>query len=188
MPTSFVVPDRLPKSQRRPSLLLHPQIPVPMHGVAPRLVMPNAWWVTIRRDALAKYGQFCWACGYPNSANPIRQVMDIHETYHINYFSGRMVFLEAVVLCYFCHSYIHMGRTNELQRTKKMTTRVYKMIVKHGTRVLKEAGLSASQQPQYRGRAAPWAAWRLVVGTQEFPPAYANQRDWEAAYRNTAAS
>jgi len=133
-------------------------------------------------EAFGKLGPFCWACGYPHSANPIRQILDIHETYDINYLKGRMVFKEAVVLCYFCHSYIHMGRTNELVATGQMTKCVYKMIVKHCTKVLREAKLNLPLP--YAGRHAPWSSWRLVVGDQEFPPTYAIPEDWKAAYRS----
>lgn len=169
MPTSFVVPDRLPKHVRRPDLLLHPQIPVPLHGTAPRVVMPNVWWTRTRRVALSTHGHFCWACGYPGAANPIRQIMDVHECYDIDYRRGRMVFKEAVVLCYFCHSFIHLGRTSTLIEKGEITRRVGRMIVRHCQKILREAKLPIAPN-HYSGPTAPPHLWRLVVEGKEYPP------------------
>lgn len=46
-----------------PSILLHGNIPKPMHGTAPRVVLGQAWWNKERQAAYASTNYCCEACG-----------------------------------------------------------------------------------------------------------------------------
>lgn len=48
---------------RYPWLLLHPNIPKPLHGLAPRVIKGEKWFNQTKREAKAKLNQHCWACG-----------------------------------------------------------------------------------------------------------------------------
>lgn len=181
MVTSFIIPDRLPPSQRRPQLLLHPTIPEPLHGTNPRTILGDKWWDTIRKAAYEKYDNHCWACGYHASANTVRQTLDAHESYSIDYRRGKMVFVEAVALCYFCHAFIHSGRTMALLEEGRITKAVFNLVAKHGKAILKEANLHTP--PPYRGPNVAWGRWRLVIDGTEYPPVYQSREAWLAAYQ-----
>ncbi|MGB5770131.1 MAG: hypothetical protein WBM32_09705, partial [Crocosphaera sp.] len=46
-----------------PWLLFHPNIPKPLHGLAPRVIKGDKWFNQTKQETKAKLNQHCWACG-----------------------------------------------------------------------------------------------------------------------------
>ena len=93
-----------------PWLLFHPNIPKPLHGLAPRIILGETWWQTTKKEAKAKLNQHCWACGIHKSSSKYHQWLEAHECYSINYGLGRVEYVGTCALCHACHNYIHDGR------------------------------------------------------------------------------
>jgi len=160
----------------RPEVLLLPNIPKPLHGVAPRVVMGSKWWNEIRQAAYESTDHHCVACMVHKTKARGRQWMEAHEVYRTDYKLGRLYFIEAIPLCNFCHSYIHSGRLQALLEKNQITQQRYVAIIQHGERVLANAGLMKPKQ--YDGPIAEWGKWRLVVGGRMFRPKFKSLEEW----------
>lgn len=165
----------------RPELLLHPCIPQPLHGCAPRVVLGGPWWNKVRQEAYRSTDFHCAACGVPKHLAQFVQHLEAHEVYEIDYLMGLSVFVEVVPLCNCCHSYIHGGRLSWLLETGKITHARYASVIQHGERVLRVAKLPLRKV--YNGPCADWSSWRLVIDGKEYRPLYKNQQEWEAAHK-----
>lgn len=190
---------------RRPELLAHPNIPKPLHGVAPRVVMGRKWWDEKRQEAYAKGGYRCWACGVHKDDALIRNWLEAHESYSIDYEKGIVELHEIVALCHACHSFIHSGRLWALLKSGEITESRFEMIVSHGLRVLREAGikpwwgtmmnilqfeqrlpdwgaLDQVEIPEEELIVAAWDEWRLVIDGKSFGPKHESFADWKEHY------
>lgn len=182
MPIDFDKARQINMVLPRPELLLHRQIPKPLHGMAPRIILGQAWWDKERFAAFAKTGKKCAACGVhaAQQKGDGNYYLEGHEVYEINYRAGRMTYLEAVGLCNYCHNYIHKGRFEALRRQHKISLQTFAAIINYGDKVLKDAGLKPL--PVYKGKCADWPAWRLVINGKEYGPAFKSEREWSSAY------
>ena len=45
-----------------PTILLHPNIPKPLHLVAPRTVLGEAWWKSVKKKVKREANGRCQAC------------------------------------------------------------------------------------------------------------------------------
>jgi len=168
--------------QREPKVLLHPQIPKPMHGIAPRVVLGEEWWDQERRKAYASTNYHCVACGVHKTQALEHQWLEGHEYYTIDYAFGRMRYHFAVPLCHYCHNYIHQGRMEMLLEDKQMTQLKYDSIIHHGNKILRAAKLKKPKP--YNGPCAKWADWRLVVYGVEYPPLIKSYTEWMKKYQS----
>lgn len=173
-----------------PSILLCPNIPKPMHGVAPRVVLGSKWWNAERRAAYKTTAYHCKACGVHKSVAQSRQWMEGHELYDIDYQKGRMVYIKTVPLCHFCHNYIHDGRMIALLRKGELSQAKFAAIIQHGDDVLFRAKLqrptkhdreTAMIEAILAGEVAAWKDWRLVVNKKEYPPKFKTEAQWRKA-------
>lgn len=162
--------------QRRPEVLLHGNIPSPLHGVAPRVLLGSKWWDKTRREAYKSTYYHCVACGVYKLNAQFRRWLEGHELYDIDYLLGRSYYLETVPLCHCCHNYIHSGRLSALLEAGKITHQKYAAIIQHGDNILRQAGLV--KPLPYAGPFADWKDWRLVLLGKEYPPIYSNQAEW----------
>lgn len=190
----------------RPELLLHPQIPRPMHGVSPRNIMGQDWWDEQRRAVYAGNNHCCWACGDDGP-------LEAHECYDVDYERARMTFKEVVALCSDCHTFIHLGRAGSLVGSGKMTEREFKRIVRTKYLWLKKHNLLPGWQfyltlsslsksyiiskPQWLKRILaegltiprpvypqqPWETWRMVFNGVEYTPTYHTDEEIRQAYK-----
>lgn len=169
-----------PLFKLRPEVLVGPNIPKPLHGVAPRTVLGAKWWNATKKAAYAYTDNRCLACGTHASACKYRQWMEAHEVYDIDYVAGRMLYVETVPLCHLCHCYIHDGRLRWLMFIGKLHFGKFAQVMQHGDKVLTEAGLPPRLPYEVRdlqfvegiitGSYAAWLNWRLVVDGKEYPP------------------
>ena len=160
----------------RPEVLLLPNIPKPLHGVAPRAVLGSKWWNEVRQAAYESTDYHCIACGVHKTRARGRQWMEAHEVYRTDYIIGRLYFIEAIPLCNYCHSFIHSGRLQALLDRNQITQQRYVAVIQHGERVLAKAGLVKPKQ--YDGPMAEWGKWRLVVGRRMFRPKFKSLEEW----------
>lgn len=175
--------ERLVK--RKPELLLCPNIPKPMHGLAPRVVLGQSWWDKTRREAYKSNLYHCLACGVYKYKARYRQWLEGHEIYETDYLLGRHYYVETVPLCHLCHNYIHSGRLEALREEGRITHTKYRAVVEHGDSILDAAGLPRPKP--YEGPTADWEDWRLIVEvegrTKEFEPLYKTFDEWRKAHR-----
>lgn len=158
-----------PPFKRRPEILLCTQIPEPLHGLAPRVVLGSKWWNETRKAAYESTGFHCAACGvYKTLAKGIQR-LEGHEVYDTDYVRGRMTYLETVPLCHYCHSYIHCGRLRYLLERGEVSHQTYTAIIQHGDRVLQEAGL-VKPDPILCGSFVGWDDWCLVINGKKYKP------------------
>jgi len=88
-------------------ILTMPNIPAPLHQLAPRTVMGATAWNHMRKKCYFDAGYKCQACGKELG----RGECDAHELYTINYITGESRFERCVCLCHTCHRLgIHSGR------------------------------------------------------------------------------
>lgn len=166
-----------PPFKTRPEILLCPNIPMPMSGVAPRVVMGQEWWDEVRRAAYRSTMYRCLACGVRSSEAKGHEWLEAHELYDLDYLGGRMVYVETVPLCHYCHSFIHDGRLYALYQKGEITFKEYQAVIDHGKGVLKAAGLKV--RPVYSGPVADWGEWRMVLGGVEYPPRFRTFEEWD---------
>lgn len=176
----------------RPELLLGPNVPKPMHGVAPRVVLGAKWWNAERKAAYNRAGYRCQACGVMKWEAKSRKWLEAHEQYKIDYDKGLMHYVKAVALCHYCHNYIHDGRLNSLLLKGKVTHAKFAAIMQHGDAVLAAAGLHRKSYKEREadyvklllaGEVVPWHKWRLVIGRKKFPPKFKSAAQWYEAMK-----
>lgn len=183
------LPQRKPNPlPLRPDLLLHPNIPMPLHGRNPRTINGVNWWNRERRKVYKSTEFHCLACGTHKEQARSRQWLEAHELYEIDYEKGIAVFTEVVPLCHYCHSFIHSGRLQTLLEQGKLHHSKFVSIIQHGDRILKEAGLTKKshferdrelQEMIANGLVAEWSRWRLKFEGKLYRPLFPT----EEAYR-----
>lgn len=160
----------------RPEILLGSQIPAPMHGVAPRVVLGQSWWNKERQAAYKATNYHCIACGVHKLSAAYHQWLEGHELYSIDYQKGLMKYVETCALCHFCHNFVHSGRLEALLERGQIHHAKYSSIIQHGHRVIKQAGLTKPEP--YSGPFAAWEKWRLQIGRKKYPPLHKTEEDW----------
>jgi hypothetical protein len=166
----------------RPEILLHPNIPKPLHGLAPRVIKGQEWWDVVRQETYAKAGYCCEACGVPKQDAEYHRWLEAHELYEIDYKAGRMVFKELVALCHACHNYIHSGRMQILVDKGEMDEEKMEHILKRGDKILKDAKLKKPKPPT---ECASWADWVLIFEGEKYKGAFKSFKDWKNFYGRT---
>lgn len=162
---------RIPKQvrwERRPEVLLLPPIPEPMHGMAPRVILGVNWWNKTRLLAYKSTGYHCVACGVFKTEAKSRRWLEGHECYETDYLLGRMVYVETVPLCHYCHNFCHPGRMRALLECNGMTHSKYAAIMQHGAAVLKAARLEKPPFGQVIETYTDPEDWRLVIEGIEY--------------------
>ncbi len=148
--------------KQRPEVLLHPQIPAPLHGMAPREVLGHDWWTRTSQEAYASTDWHCVACGTFKNDIDTYKYLEAHEMYEIDYKRGTMTYVETVPLCKWCHQFIHFGRIMMLLQDNKISRQEAQEISRRGRAILEKFGIKQKPMPPSLGRA--WDEWRLVIG------------------------
>ena len=169
---------RTPKMKLNPSLLTHPNIPKPLHGLNPRTIMGLEWWNRQRTQALSDSKNTCCACGV-SKKDAYRGVLEIHENYHFDYENGRLTILDYVSLCVLCHSYIHSGLLNVKLSRGEITEEFFNRVHAHGDKILADADIA---KPELPIDVVEWSDWRLIFDGNEYAPLWKSREDWFAHY------
>lgn len=159
----------------RPEILLHPNIPKPLHGVNPRSIKGKEWWDIERQKAYASTDYHCLACGVYKSEADYHQWLEAHELYDYDYKKGRLTFIELVPLCHCCHNYIHSGRMQALVDKGEMEFDKMVFIRKRGDKIVKDNKLKRPKPPT---KCAEWSKWRLIFDGKEYAPKFKNYAEW----------
>lgn len=193
-----------------PEILLHPNIPKPLHGLNPRTIMGIEWWDVERRKAYASTDFHCAACGVHKSKAIIHQWLEAHEYYRFHYSLGMIEIEKIIPLCHACHNYIHSGRLMKIVLKKEISRDTFWQIVRHGTIVLRDSNLPnnpfmlavlhslhgkflfpnwAEDLLSYPvdfpsgGEEIPWGNWRLKFNGKEYKPLHSSFDEWKNHYK-----
>lgn len=182
-----------------PEILMHPNIPKPLHEVNPRNIMGQDKWDVARKEAYASTNYHCIACGVHKSDAKGHQWLEAHEFYNIDYEAGMVEIDRIIPLCHYCHNFIHSGRLSMILGKEKSEEEVIE-ILEHGFRILSEAELrcfyftlhlahelgaetyDVVQADTPDGETPAWEDWRLVWEGVEYPPKYKTYEEWKARY------
>ena len=204
-------PTPKPLLTLRPEILTHPNVPKPLHGLAPREIKGKYWWDKTRKAAYKANNDCCYACGVHKSQAAFKNHMEAHESYTMDYELGSMEIIEIVALCHSCHSFIHSGRLKALMGTKTGTSKVNaKKILEHGMGVLAAAKLEPfygtamfycemfpyhshidflrSRVEDLREKQEPakmqqdYKKWHLILDGEKYYSRFKNQDDWSRFY------
>lgn len=169
-----------------PEILCHPNIPKPLHGVAPRVIAGAEWWDQNRRKAYAEAGYCCEACGVPKEEAKYHQWLEAHEYYVYDYQAGTVTFDHLVALCHSCHNFIHNGRMAMMVEQGKMEEEKYNDIMEHGLKIIKDNGLTAKYSTRHSQTfRKAWGDIKMVFEGKEYGPSSDNMQQWLAGkWRN----
>ncbi|MEA5512251.1 hypothetical protein VB715_20990 [Crocosphaera sp. UHCC 0190] len=118
-------------------LLLHPNIPKPLHGMPPRELLSHSWWNQTKAIAKAKFNA-CWSCGVSPSKAKFRKWLEAHECYSIDFNMGQVAYTGTAALCHGCHQFIHDGRLLILLEKGEIKEGYYLSVLAHGNSLLKD--------------------------------------------------
>ena len=162
-------------------ILLHPNIPKPLHGISPRVVLGEAWWDIARQKAYLAADFHCEACGVAKRDARYHNWLEAHEFYEYDYARGRLKLLRLTALCHACHNFIHDGRMRMLVLRGEMTQEKYTEIMLHGKAILQRAGLLAKWEQRHSNMSfALWRDWRMEINGKLYGPSSASYEDWES--------
>ena len=103
-----------PESDDLRPLIAMPNIPKPLHGVAPRTVLGTTTWNHMRKFAYTKANDTCEICG--EKPEELRRRHG-HEVYEIDYEKGTAKFVRVFCICSLDHlGCIHTGRAITLYK------------------------------------------------------------------------
>lgn len=173
--------------KHEPHHLAHPNIPQPLHGLAPRVVLGQQWWDIEKRKAKQDNEDHCLTCGVHRSEAMFHQWLEGHETYDIDYDQATMTYIKTIPLCHACHNFIHSGRLWMMLQEKEVTEDFVKRVIIHGMticiehnikpfwvayEVAKEMGAKNLPKP-WEPKAGPRCTmndWCLVIDGQKYYP------------------
>lgn len=185
-----------------PEILLHPNIPKPLHGINPRTIMGQEWWDIEREKAYSKYDYECWACGVGKSRAKYHRWLEAHEIYDFDYKNGTLTFKELCALCHSCHNYIHNGRLKVLYYRGQIEREKFVDILQHGTNILisnklpvnffaynvmKETNVKLPKNVKVQlldSGNVSWSDWKLIFEGKAYKSNFRNIYEWQEYYRH----
>ena len=165
------------------SILLHPQIPKPLHLLNPRTIFGQGWWDSQRQIAYAKHNYCCHACGIHKSLAEYYHWLEAHEFYSIDYTTGKAEFIDLVALCHACHNFIHEGRMQILMEKGELEKSKYKNIIKMGKNLLKAHNIKDTRTHDInklyeQGKLYRWANWHLIINKKNYGQRFKTYKEW----------
>lgn len=142
-------------------ILEMPNVPAPLHQLAPRTVMGKTAWDYARKKCYFDADYKCQACGKSLG----RGECDAHELYTINYATGESKLSRLVCLCHTCHRLgIHSGRA--LTMFKKGNPLMSKRMILEGAENLFKLMYEYNQKHQKN----PLRAYATFIDYAKWPP------------------
>lgn len=89
-------------------LITMPNVPKPLHGIPPRVIMGQTTWDKVRKRCYYDAGYKCEICGVDFA--DIKPRYAAHELYTYDYEEGVGRFERCIAICAKCHDAIHSGR------------------------------------------------------------------------------
>lgn len=192
----------------RPDLLLHPNLPKPLHGLNPRTIKGDLWWDKVRQQAYAKNDYKCWACGVHKSEAKFHHWLEAHEDYDFDYVKGTLQIREIVALCHACHNFIHSGRLANLHAQGKLKKDYFEEVLLHGSAVLVSAKLPLNcfairaeqvlnssrvteafdlhfklyDRNEFPVSNVKWSDWRMILEGVAYKPLFESEKEWAKHY------
>lgn len=185
----------------KPEILCHPNIPKPLHGVAPREIKGTEWWDTTRKEAYRSTNYHCVACGVHKSEAKKHKWLEAHEFWKIDYNTGVCEITSIEPLCHYCHNFIHSGRLSMIIGKEKSIKEV-KEILEHGFIILSKNNLKAFPYTLDLARKLKantynveeyeiinnpnlkWSDFKLIFEGKEYKSKFNSQQDWQNHYIN----
>lgn len=185
----------------KPEILCHPNIPKPLHGVAPREIKGTEWWDTTRKEAYRSTNYHCVACGVHKSEAKKHKWLEAHEYWKIDYNTGICEITSIEPLCHYCHNFIHSGRLSVIINKEKTVDEV-KEILEHGFNILSKNNLKAFpytltlaktlKANTYNVEAyelitnpdIKWSDFKLIFEGKEYKSKFNSQLEWQNFYTN----
>lgn len=182
-----------------PEILTHPNIPKPLHGIAPRTIMGQKWWDKTRKEVYAKTDYHCIACGVSKDEAKGHKWLEAHEFWEIDYATGTAKITSIQPLCHYCHNFIHSGRLSKIIGGEKSENEI-KHILEHGFKILSKNNLqcfpgtlelaekigartfnvTAYELPD---NDIEWKNWRLVWNGMEYGSKFRDMEAWQDFYK-----
>ena len=164
-------------------LLNCPRCPKPLHGQNPRTIMGQKNWDITRREAYAKFGYKCMACGIHRDDEHIiwKNQLHAHEVYDIDYENCKVVLKNIVALCECCHAFIHDGRSHSLFDNGEMDITDIFLVMNRGLKLL---GRQKDRHPLDNDKyyVKTWDKWKLVIGDKEYKSKFKSINEWAKFY------
>lgn len=195
----------------QPELLLHPNIPKPLHGINPRTILGQKWWHKVRHIAYAKNNYHCWACGIYKSQAKYYKWLEAHEIYEIDYARGKIAMKAICALCHSCHNYIHDGRMQMMVMNGIIDFQKYVDIINHGENLINQYLFSLNKKttritwkrpleptlpfqnvfpqltipnlPKPVSENTNWSDWHLVLNGKKYYSRFTDFEEWQAYYQ-----
>lgn len=180
-----------------PTILCHPHIPKPLHGLNPRTINGKEWWDVTRKKVYQKYNYHCVSCGVHKRDAKKHKWLEGHEFWEVNYNTGECKVDSIQPLCHYCHQFIHSGY---LSIRKDILIYEKKEILQHGFNVLKDTELQvfpftyryALKLNVNTFNVKPyklpdvdvgWHTWHLLYNNKKYYSKYKNVHDWHKNYK-----
>lgn len=171
-------------------LLCVPNIPKPLHQLAPRLIEGKDTWDTMRKTCYREAHFSCQACG--KYLGPTK--CQAHEVYSIDYERQFSKFERCVCLCPSCHMvFIHSGRAITMYKKGEFSMGRLVVAIRKGFKLIHQYNQTASETTKLRvcGTILGWtkepdvAEWLIPLideyNIQFFSPihAYEDKAHWD---------
>lgn len=184
----------------KPDILCHPNIPKPLHGIAPRSIMGDDWWNEERQKVYQSTDYHCIACGVHKTEAKKHQWLEAHEFFDIDYSTGICKIKSIEPLCHYCHNFIHSGRLSMIIGKEKTEDEVIE-ILEHGFSILsknklksfpftlqlaEEIGAKTYGVKPYKIKLKniQWSDWVLIWQDKKYRSRYDSYEDWQKHYQN----
>ena len=184
----------------KPEILTQPNIPKPLHGIAPRTILGQEWWNIERQKVYASTDYHCVTCGVSKYEAKKHLWLEAHEYWDFDYQKGICKIISIEPLCHYCHNFIHSGRLKMIMGNEKTQDEVVD-ILEHGLKILSDNKLKCFPftlkfakslkantfgVKTYKLKMNPrikWNDWKLVFQGKEYRSKFKSQSEWINFYQ-----